>query len=64
MTTRAVAGITGAPPKRADITPSSAKPIMVKDDNDQTSVCAGNSRIPIIGNIAPAMKDNPEATEA
>ena len=59
-----VAGITGAPPRRAEMIPSSIKPNIVKDDNDQTSVSAGNSNIPIMGSIAPAINDSPEATEA
>lgn len=63
-TTLVVAGTTGAPPKRAEMIPSSIKPTIVKEASDQTSVSAGNSSIPMIGSIAPAINDSPEATDA
>ena len=63
-TTRVVAGIIGAPPKRADTTPSNINPNKVIDANDQTSDCAGSIKIPRIGSIAPAMNDKPDAIEA
>ena len=64
ITTRAVAGMIGAPPKRADTTPSKTKPTTVNEANDHTNVSAGNSRIPITGTIAPTMNDSAEAKEA
>ena len=63
-TTRVTAGRVGAPPKRADTMPSRTKPTMVSAANDQTRIWAGNTKMPMTGNMAPVLKANAEAMEA
>lgn len=54
VTTLAVAGSMGAPPKRADNTPNNIKPRIVTKPSEYTKVWIGNSMIPITGKIPPS----------